>query len=94
MSLATHDDPPMPKAAPALTFPRLMQSIYTGAVFLVARNNAEYSAMCIHHGARKVPTSNPAPPQPAPEAIGHYVPVVSLENLQDYGNTVYLNNEG
>ena len=88
MTLVTNAVPPQPVVPPPLTFPRLMIHRHSGAVYLVARNGMAYSATCIHHG--DIPEgSQPMPP----EAIGHHVANAYLENMDDYGNTVYLQNE-
>lgn len=57
-----------------------------------------YDVTCIHHGTLPPAATPwggaamPTAPTRTPEPIGPHSQDVSLDNLQDYGNTVFLSN--
>jgi len=100
MPLKTNDTP---GSVPPLTFPRLMQNKYSGAVYLVTPEELTggkpvnvYAATCIHHAARPQPAPGHGFPMPPalPEPVGTHIADAAMANLQDYPNVVYLSNDG
>jgi len=94
MSLIVNTAPPMPKAPKPLTFPRLMQSLNTGIVFLITRIDAPRSmaeGVALYHAP---PRTDGPPWLAAPGTpVGEWGGNLKSENLKDYDRVLSLQND-